>query len=118
MTLSVALEAMKAHQLGQDDDTDIFAVGFSATDVIGHTYGPESQEVMDQLLRLDLVLEKLFKEIDDKVGLKNTLVVLSADHGSFPLVENLQRAGIEARRASPKFSRMRCSRRSRSVFQG
>ena len=102
VTLSVALEAMKAHQLGQDDHTDIFAVGFSATDVIGHTYGADSQEVMDQLLRLDRLLEKLFKEIDDKVGLKNTLVVLSADHGSLPLVENLQRAGIAARRASPK----------------
>jgi len=102
VTLSVALEAMKAHQLGQDDHTDIFAVGFSATDVIGHTYGADSQEVMDQLLRLDLVLAKLFKEIDDTVGLKNTVVVLSSDHGSLPLVENLQRAGINARRASPK----------------
>ena len=102
VTLSIALEAMKAHQLGQDEHTDIFAVGFSATDVIGHTYGPESQEVMDQLLRLDAVLEKLFQRIDDSVGLANTLVVLSADHGSLPLVENLGRQGIDARRASPE----------------
>ena len=102
VTLSVALEAMKAHQLGQDEHTDIFAVGFSATDVIGHTYGPESQEIMDQLLRLDSVLEKLFQAIDGSVGLANTLVVLSADHGSLPLVENLRRQGIEARRASPE----------------
>ena len=101
VTLSVALEAMKAHQLGQDDSTDIFAIGFSATDIVGHTYGVDSQETMDQLLRLDLVLEKLFQEIDDKVGLANTLVVLSADHGSLPLVENLRGKGIEARRASP-----------------
>jgi predicted AlkP superfamily pyrophosphatase or phosphodiesterase len=92
---------MKAHQLGQDVDTDIFAVGFSATDVIGHTYGPESHEIMDQLLRLDSVLDKLFQSIDASVGLNNTLVVLSADHGSLPLVENLRRQGIEARRASP-----------------
>jgi predicted AlkP superfamily pyrophosphatase or phosphodiesterase len=101
VTLSVALEAMKAHQLGQDLDTDIFAVGFSATDVIGHTYGPESHEIMDQLLRLDSVLEKLFQGIDATVGLNNTLVVLSADHGSLSLVENLRSQGIEARRASP-----------------
>ena len=101
VTLSAALEAMNAHQLGQDEHTDIFAVGFSATDVIGHTYGPESQEIMDQLLRLDSVLEKLFQAIDDSVGLANTLVVLSADHGSLPLVENLRSQGIEARRASP-----------------
>ena len=101
VTLSVALEAMNAHQLGQDEHTDIFAVGFSATDVIGHTYGPESHEIMDQLLRLDSVLEKLFQAIDDSVGLANTLVVLSADHGTLPLVENLRSQGIEARRASP-----------------
>jgi predicted AlkP superfamily pyrophosphatase or phosphodiesterase len=105
VTLSAALEAMNAHQLGQDEHTDIFAVGFSATDVIGHTYGPESQEIMDQLLRLDSVLEKLFQAIDDSVGLANTLVVLSADHGSLPLVENLRSQGIEARRASPDILR-------------
>lgn len=105
VTLSFALEAMKQHQLGEDEHTDIFAVGFSATDVIGHTYGPESQEVMDQLLRLDAVLEKLFKTIDDTVGLANTLVVLSADHGSLPLVENLRNQGIDARRVSPDILR-------------
>src|SRR5262245_26252141 len=51
MTLAFALEAMKAHQLGEDSNTDIFAVGFAGTDVIGHTYGSDSQETMDQLLR-------------------------------------------------------------------
>jgi hypothetical protein len=102
VTLSVALEAMKAHHLGQDDTTDIFAIGFSATDVIGHTYGPESQEIMDQLLRLDATLEQLFKEIDASVGLANTLVVLSADHGVLPLVENLRSKGVDARRAEPQ----------------
>jgi predicted AlkP superfamily pyrophosphatase or phosphodiesterase len=94
MTLSFAFEAMKAHQLGQDSNTDIFAIGFSATDVIGHTYGADSQETMDQLLRLDLVLDKLFKEIDSRVGLANTIIVLTADHGSLPLVENLKAKGI------------------------
>jgi predicted AlkP superfamily pyrophosphatase or phosphodiesterase len=99
VTLSVALEAMKTHQLGQDDAPDVFAVGFSATDIVGHTYGADSQEIMDQLLRLDLVLDRLLKEIDGTVGLANTLVVLTSDHGSLPLVENLRDKGIEARRA-------------------
>ena len=105
VTLSIALEAMTQHQLGQDEHTDIFAVGFSATDVIGHTYGPESQEVMDQMLRLDSLLGKLFAQIDATVGLANTLVVLSADHGALPLVENLQKQGVNARRASPAILR-------------
>jgi predicted AlkP superfamily pyrophosphatase or phosphodiesterase len=102
MTLAFALEAMKAHKLGDDANTDVFAIGFSATDVIGHTYGSDSQESMDQLLRLDLVLDKLFKEIDARVGLDNTLVVLTADHGSLPLVEILQaKSNTDARRANP-----------------
>ena len=46
LILDVALEAMKAYDLGTDEATDILAVGFSATDVIGHTYGPDSQEIM------------------------------------------------------------------------
>lgn len=98
MVLQVAQEAMKAHGLGQDAVTDIFAVGFSATDVIGHTYGADSQEALDQLLRLDLTLQKLFGLIDDSVGLENTWVVLTADHGSLPLVEVLQRKGVKAQR--------------------
>ncbi len=102
MTLSVSLEAMKAHQLGEDNSTDILAIGFSATDIVGHTYGAESQEIMDQLLRLDLILKDLFQEVEARVGLDHTLVVLTADHGVLPLVETLQAKGIEARRAHPQ----------------
>jgi predicted AlkP superfamily pyrophosphatase or phosphodiesterase len=102
LTLSFALEAMKAHQIGEDAATDILAVGFAGTDIVGHTYGSDSHETMDQLLRLDLALDKLFDEIDSNVGLANTLVILTADHGSQPLVENLQAQGIDAQRANPR----------------
>ena len=101
VVLSAALEAMTAHGLGADEDTDVLAIGFSATDSIGHTYGADSQEVMDQLLRLDRTLQKLFEELDRRVGLARVLVVLSADHGSLPLVEVLQARGVAARRTGP-----------------
>lgn len=101
MTLQVALEAMKAHDLGTDEAIDIFAVGFSATDIIGHTYGPDSQEIMDHMLRLDQYLQTLLNAIDQRAGLSNTLVVLSADHGVMPLVEVLKAHGIDARRVPP-----------------
>lgn len=100
--LEFAIEAMKQHQLGRDTSTDILAVGFSATDTIGHAYGPDSHEEMDELLRLDLVLDRLFKAIDSTIGLEHTLVVLSADHGSRPLVEVSQARGVAARRVAPK----------------
>lgn len=99
--LDFALEAMKQHGLGSDAATDILAIGFSGNDGIGHAFGLESQEAMDQLLRLDRQLERLFTHIDKTVGLDQTIVVLSADHGSRPMVELSQARGIAARRVAP-----------------
>jgi predicted AlkP superfamily pyrophosphatase or phosphodiesterase len=95
-----ATAAMKAHDLGDDDATDLLAIGFSACDVIGHTYGPDSQELMDQILRLDRTLGRLFDEVDRRVGRGRWLAVLTADHGVMPLVEVLQARGLPARRAT------------------
>jgi arylsulfatase A-like enzyme len=102
LVLAAALEAMEAHGLGADDDTDLLAVGFSATDSIGHTYGADSQELMDQLLRLDRTLARLLEAVDRRVGLSRVLVVLSADHGSQPLVEVLLSRGEKAVRTGPE----------------
>ena len=101
IVLDAALAAMNAHALGRRDATDLLAVGFSGTDFIGHTYGPDSQELMDQILRLDVLLGQLFHEVDRRVGAGRTLVVLTADHGVMPLVEVLKKKGINARRATP-----------------
>lgn len=103
--LDVALGAMKAHGLGQDDATDVLAVGLSATDGIGHTYGTNSQELMDQLLRLDRVLGRLLTAAEEAAGQDGLLVGLSADHASMPLVEVLKAKGLDARRASPQVLR-------------
>jgi len=101
LTLDVALRALAEHGLGQDEAIDILAVGFSATDYIGHTYGPDSQELMDQMLRLDRTLGQLLSEVDKRVGVGRTLFGLSADHGVMPLVEVLQQQGKPARRERP-----------------
>ena len=101
LIMEAALEALKAHQLGTDDATDILAIALASTDIIGHTYGADSQELMDQLLRLDITLQKLFDEIDRRVGLTNTYVVLTSNHGVMPLVEVLQAKEFDSHRASP-----------------
>jgi predicted AlkP superfamily pyrophosphatase or phosphodiesterase len=95
-----ATAAMKAHDMGTDEATDILAVSFSACDVIGHTYGPDSQEQMDNFLRLDRTLGRLLDEAERRAGKGRVLVVLTADHGVMPLVESLKAKGIGARRAS------------------
>ncbi len=98
MILSVALEAIRAHDIGEDEFSDVLAIGFSGTDLVGHRFGPDSQELLDQLLRLDRILGALFDDIEARTGMDRTLVVLTADHGVSHLAETLKARGVDARR--------------------
>lgn len=102
LTLDFAKTLLDAEQLGQDDVTDYLSVSFSSTDYVGHLFGPSSLEMEDNLLRLDRTLADLFAHIEKRVGLKNTLIVLSADHGGPEAPGYLNAHGIEARYVSPE----------------
>ena len=88
LVLSFAEAALAAERLGEDADTDVLTVSFSANDIVGHRYGPYSQEVMDITLRVDGQIERLLKAVDARVGLSNTVVVFTADHGVAPSPEH------------------------------
>jgi len=72
---------MEKEQLGQDETPDYLSISFSSTDYVGHIFGASSLESEDNIAHLDRTLAKLFAHIDETVGLENTLIVLSADHG-------------------------------------
>ena len=96
--VSFAEEALVNEQLGQDDDTDVLTVSFSANDYVGHRFGPYSQEVMDITLRVDRQIGTLLDFVNAKVGLANTLVVMTADHGVAPIPEHAATLGLGAAR--------------------
>lgn len=79
-----AESAIEGEKLGQRGETDLLTISFSSNDYVGHRVGPDAPEVRDMSIRTDQLLAKLFRMIDDKVGMKNTVVVLSADHGVAP----------------------------------
>jgi arylsulfatase A-like enzyme len=87
--------------MGADSVTDYLAISFSSTDYVGHLFGPSSLEAEDNLLRLDRSLAELLAFVDKQVGLENTLVVLSADHGSPEVPPQLNEYGIEAGYVEP-----------------
>ena len=93
-----ALEAVRVEKLGQRDVPDLLCVSFSANDVVGHMWGPDSHEVLDITLRTDALLARFFKELDAIVGKGNYGVVLSADHGVCPLPEVARSKGAKAAR--------------------
>jgi len=72
---------LRAEDLGHDEVVDYLSVALSATDFIGHRYGPDSLEIEDAVLRLDRQVEALLDAVDDAAGHGRTLVVLSSDHG-------------------------------------
>ncbi len=82
LTEDFASTLLKEENLGQGKFTDYLAVSFSANDYVIHMYGPTSLEAEDNLIRLDKTIAKLLKSVDKQVGLENTLIVLSADHGA------------------------------------
>lgn len=85
--LALARDGVLGLGLGTDDVPDLLAISLSATDAIGHLFGPDSLEQRDNLLRLDAELGAFFAFLDEHVGLDRTVIVLTGDHGVAPLPE-------------------------------
>jgi len=96
----MAAALVASMQLGKHDTTDFLGISFSATDRIGHKFGPDSQEVQDQLARLDRTIGDLLDHLDSEVGRERYVVALSADHGVTPVPEQLARAHREGGRVN------------------
>ncbi len=77
----LAQAALVHTALGRDATPDVLAISFSATDYVGHRFGPTSLEVEDLYRRLDDDLAALLDTIDRTVGLEHTIVFLTSDHG-------------------------------------
>jgi len=80
-TTELALRLISNEQMGQDDVTDYLAITYSATEQIGHRFGPSSVESSDALVRLDRNIGRLLGEIDKSLGKKNVLVYFVSAHG-------------------------------------
>jgi predicted AlkP superfamily pyrophosphatase or phosphodiesterase len=93
-----AKAAVEAESLGADQFTDLLSISFSAPDLAGHYYGPDSQEVLDTYIRLDRVIADLLTYLDRRVGPGNWVVAMTGDHGVSPVPEYLKSLGLEAHR--------------------
>jgi predicted AlkP superfamily pyrophosphatase or phosphodiesterase len=92
LVAAFAKAALLGEGLGKRNTTDLLAVSFSANDYIGHDLGPDAPQVRDVSIRTDQLLGEFFAFLETHAGMKNVLVVLTADHGVAPLPEvNQQR---------------------------
>lgn len=104
LTLDFARAAIDGEQLGHNPAgvTDVIGISLSSHDYINHSFGPESRMSHDHLQRLDRLLAKFFDDLEKRVGLDKTLVVLTADHGFPNVPEFSQRRKIDAQRLNTK----------------
>lgn len=98
LLLEFAKAAIEGEHLGQGRQPDLLSVSFSCIDYVGHRFGPYSQEIQDITLRLDRQLADLFAYLDQKIGLANTVILLTADHGVAPTPEFAAQEGLDGQR--------------------
>ncbi|MFG0317875.1 MAG: alkaline phosphatase family protein, partial [Planctomycetota bacterium JB042] len=87
LLLELTKRLIRGERIGLGPATDFLSISFSATDYVGHAWGPLSLEAEDNVLRLDRTLADLFAFVDREIGLGRTAVVLSSDHGIEPCPE-------------------------------
>ena len=90
----LAIAAIEGEQLGQRDVPDILAISYSATDAVGHRFGPASYQIQDMIIRLDRYLAQLLDYLDEQIGMGNVLVYLTSDHGGAYIPHYLRDLGI------------------------
>ena len=102
VTLAMAWRGVRALDLGGGDRTDLLAVSLSTTDAVGHTWGPDSRELHDQVVRLDRYLGVFLDSLFALRGEANVLLALTADHGvsAYPEVRSRWDDNAGARRVA------------------
>jgi hypothetical protein len=102
LTLQFVRKLVATEGLGSRPSTDLLAISLSATDYVGHSFGPESLEAEDNLARLDRELAAFIAYLDERVGRDRYLLVLTADHGLAATPEYAATLGLAARRLDAK----------------
>jgi Type I phosphodiesterase / nucleotide pyrophosphatase len=93
-----ALSGVRALELGATARTDLLAISLSATDVVGHAFGPDSREIHDQVLRVDRAIGRLLDSLYAMRDSSTITVVLTSDHGVGRIPELAARSGTPAAR--------------------
>jgi len=76
-----AISGVRALELGATARTDLLAMSLSATDVVGHGFGPDSREMHDQVLQVDRVIGTFLDSLFAIRDSSRVTIVLTSDHG-------------------------------------
>lgn len=96
----LAVGLMRQMKLGRGPAPDLLAIGLSATDHVGHSFGTGGGEMCAQLMALDQTIGRILAALDANGA--PYAVVLTADHGGHDLPERISRRAFpDAARVDP-----------------
>jgi len=91
-TTDIAIGLIEELHLGSGTAPDLLAIGLSATDYVGHSFGTEGAEMCAQVLGVDEDVGRILSALD--ATRQPYVVVLTADHGGQDLPERLRIHGV------------------------
>ena len=94
--LEFAKELIVYEKLGAGAATDLISISLSPNDILGHQVGPDTPEMAAMALALDRELADFFSFLGHQVGLADTWIALSADHGVSSLPDAVKKLRIPA----------------------
>ncbi|MDP3889215.1 MAG: alkaline phosphatase family protein [bacterium] len=102
LLFDLARKCIQVHCNKQNNTDLLLWLDLSSLDKLGHIHGPDSKEVLDMIYHLDKQLACFMRFAQRTAGTKNTLFVLTADHGIAPIPEVVKQAGLPAVRIIKK----------------
>jgi arylsulfatase A-like enzyme len=94
--LDFARALITGEKLGQNSAPDMLVISLSPNDILGHQFGPDSDNAHEMVIAMDHELDSFFSWIDQTIGLKNVWIAFSADHGIAPIPHEAAELGIHA----------------------
>jgi Uncharacterized proteins of the AP superfamily len=86
--LEVFKEVLRREGLGKDTFPDLAILSLSSLDLVGHRYGPNSDEVRRVVKQVDTVIREILRFLDKEVGKGNYILIFTSDHGVAPIPKN------------------------------
>lgn len=87
LTFAAFKEVVKTSR-DENNGENVYLLSLSALDIVGHQFGPDSPEYVDTLLAVDRILSELLQVVDTYYGSSGYNLVLTGDHGVYPLPED------------------------------
>ena len=90
-TFDFTKELIVNENLGLDNHTDFLVLCFSATDYVGHKFGPDSEQVKSTYKKLDKNIADLIYFLDERIGKDKYVLSLTSDHGAASSVAEIEK---------------------------